>query len=183
MGMFDKRRPGPEDFKQAMERRRKVLGWTETDRSEAIVRGIAKYAIRFEAAGDAKTGKHLHDVAALAQDFIAREVELRAEAEAIRPTAVKKAVGECAKGLMKLLPGAFIDATEAATWAEAHLPFVEARLEDAATVSRAQKAGREAVAVSRKFREIVEKASVLITGDCYTNVALDKVALFGRGAA
>lgn len=170
----------PAEFLARNEARRRARGMDPVERRAAIMRGLRRYAARFENAGDPDTAFKINTYLAKAEQALDAEAKARAEAEAPRPDYLADAAAQAAKQLLKTIGFAFTDAVEASAWAIRNLPLTEARAAAAQAADRAMHASKRAAAAGRAWGELVERAAALATSEWDTGKALNRVAESGR---
>ncbi len=170
----------PEGHEKLMKARREARGGDLQARRVWIVDGLEHYGKMFMASGDAASSAKLRDTVKEARASLKAEAEALAIAQTPVPDHVSEAARDCAKTLLKTMPGAFLNVDEAADWAKRYLPFSEAvRAHDAAT-KRARDADKVAIRARRQFAESVEKWAQFATGETTDYKALAVLAATGR---
>jgi hypothetical protein len=170
--------PGEAEKLQAA--RRAARGGDVGARRLWIVAGLEHYGRLFMANGDAVSAEKIREAVTEAREALKTETASSKIANEPIPDHVGAAARDCGKTLLKTMPGAFVDATEAGQWAGRYLPFADAIREHDAAVKRARDADKISIAARKKFNSAVERYAVFATGENSEYRALTVLAATGR---
>ncbi len=177
-------RQAAENAKQEAElkerqRREAALLPTFDEKMQARLRGITKYASRWNRVGEVARAEKLEVLAGKMTDALAAYRRITAAlAVEKQPTPLTDATAKAGKALLKALPGCFDGEAEAVEWAARNLPLTAARAAQNRATDLYVKTANQRTAEQRRFEDVFNEAAHLATGNS-NDTALRDVELLG----